>query len=203
MSGFGRWLAQTRIGRIVFRGLIILVVLAAAYGVISEEVDRQTNSITKRIKVIEDVSPYDVVSACLRSASCRRLLEDPDRVAVRRGGGALQPDQGRQPSGPRTGGDEENEGVGGSGGGEARPPRDDQTSPSVPDPGDPGPSRTGSPAGPEAPETSRPPVKGVTEQTVDDVANAIDQVTGEGAGEEVGAAVDETLCRTSPLLCTK
>lgn len=202
----GRWFAETRFGRCLFRAMTTVLVLGAAYAVIGEEVSRQTASITKRVTVIEEVSPYDVVQACIRTRACRDLLEHPAkaRPARAKGGDALQPGStARQQPGSR--------GEGGWRGGRQAHAPDHQDPPPGPrqppaSPAHPATTRpqanaqapTGSSAGEELPTTSRASSEDVVEhgtqaaqETVDGVKEEVGRVTG-----EVGAAAEGAVCGT-------
>jgi len=63
------------------------------------------STVQRRIEVIEQVQPTDVVRECLRTPQCRRLLRAPRRPARAEGGGAIQPAPAGQRPGPRHGGD--------------------------------------------------------------------------------------------------
>lgn len=57
MRGAGRWIAETRAGRLLFRVGCLLLVGVVVFVLISEEVGRQTKEITKRFQVIESADP--------------------------------------------------------------------------------------------------------------------------------------------------
>jgi hypothetical protein len=184
----GRWLAETRSGRAVFLTVTVAGVLGAAYMVIRSEVGRQTREITERVTVIEEVSPYDVVRACLRSPSCRSLFEHPERAHPdrRERGDVLQPSTGEQQPRPRRGGDSVGEGVG-KGGRRAPGPRD--TPSAAPNDLAPAPVAPASPPQPGSTPNPVPPSppKSLPEQAADSAKGAAEGVEQKADG--VPAAV--------------
>jgi hypothetical protein len=184
----GEWLANTRAGRTVFRVVTIGMVLGAAYAVIRTEVGRQTDvatrAITRRVTVIEDVSPYDVVRACLRSPSCRNLLVEhpelnPPAAGGKKAGDAFQPGStGHQQPGPHGGGRHH-----GSAGGE-HPAPEPTADPPAAQPAVP----TGSSAGSSSDPPAEPPAKNLPEQ----VTGKVEEVT-DGVKEAAEGAVCEAV----------
>lgn len=180
----GRWLVETRTGRMVSRVVTVVFVLGAAYAVIHEEVDRQTQEITERVEVIERVRPVDVLRECLRSPRCARLVRNaPDLDRSTQGGDADQPPAGNEPLRPREGGERTERRDGDA-------PRRERPEP---DPRSPAPSE--SPAAPSAPATESDP------PSPSEPPEPARSTPIRDAVEDVGDAVRGVTCKLTPPLC--
>lgn len=109
MKALGHWLAETRVGRTAFRLSALALVLAVAVALFIVR-GRDLDQITKRIEVVEQVEPVDVLRECLRTPKCRNLFRHPERVRPERRGTqaseGVVASSGNSPSGQPSPGDE-------------------------------------------------------------------------------------------------
>lgn len=119
MKQLGHWFAEARVGRVLFRLIVLGLVVAFATAFVLIVRQHDIDQITQRIEVIERVEPSDVLRECLRDPECRQLLRRvPDLLRESREGVVAQPppSAGQQPGPGSQPGSKD-----GDGGKEAKP----------------------------------------------------------------------------------
>lgn len=74
MKGFGRWLAETRGGRLVFRLVALGFIAGLAFLLVHQEVGRQTREITRRVQVIESADPCVTLSRAAEGGAGNKTM---------------------------------------------------------------------------------------------------------------------------------
>jgi hypothetical protein len=83
MKGAGRWIAETRAGRLLFGAGCLLLVGVVVYVFVNEEVGRQTKEITKRVQVIESADPCVALSQAAEDDAGRKVMRRLTRACTR------------------------------------------------------------------------------------------------------------------------